>query len=127
MKAMRYIIALVLSGVACWLNAAMNEWDLLRNFMIAPISAYSVKVAMLSVFILLVGYCCGIGFHKKDETTKIFVTVFLVLMAVHLVVPILGGTVVSHMGESMLVVYANMGLVTYLSALLAGLSLGSRK
>lgn len=54
-------------------------------------------------------------------------TVFLVLMAVHLVVPILGGTVVSHMGETMLAVYANMGLVTYLSALLAGLSLGSRK
>ena len=72
MKAMRYIIALVLSGVACWLNAAMNDWDLLRNFMIAPISAYSVKVAMLAV-------------------------------------------------------YANMGLVTYLSALLAGLSLGSWK
>lgn len=127
MKVMRYIIALVLSGVACWLNAAMNEWDLLRNFMIAPISAYSVKVAMLAILILLVGYCCGIGFHKKDETTKIFVTVFLVLMAVHLVVPILGGTVVSHMGETMLAVYANMGLVTYLSALLAGLSLGSRK
>ena len=127
MKVMRYIIALVLSGVACWLNAAMNEWDLLRNFMIAPISAYSVKVAMLAILILLVGYCCGIGFQKKAETTKIFVTVFLVLMAVHLVVPILGGTVVSHMGETMLVIYANMGLVTYLSALLAGLSLGSRK
>lgn len=127
MKTMRYIIALVLSGVACWLNAAMNEWDLLRNFMIAPISAYSVKVAMLAILILLVGYCCGIGFQKKAETTKIFVMVFLVLMAVHLVVPILGGTVVSHMGETMLVIYANMGLVTYLSALLAGLSLGSRK
>lgn len=80
MKAMRYIIALVLSGVACWLNAAMNDWDLLRNFMIAPISAYSVKVAMLAILILLVGYCCGIGFQKKAETTKIFVTVFLVLM-----------------------------------------------
>lgn len=127
MKAMRYIIALVLSGVACWLNAAMNDWDLLRNFMIAPISAYSVKVAMLAILILLVGYCCGIGFQKKAETTKIFVTVFLVLMAVHLVVPILGGTVMSHMGETMLAVYANMSLVTYLSALLAGLSLGSRK
>ena len=127
MKTIRYIFALVLSGVACWLNAAMNDWDLLRSFMTAPISAYSVKVAMLAILILLVGYCCGIGFQKKAETTKIFVTVFLVLMAVHLVVPILGGTVVSHMGETMLVIYANMGLVTYLSALLAGLSLGSRK
>lgn len=127
MKAMRYIIALVLSGVACWLNVAMNEWDLLRNFMIAPISAYSVKVAVLAILILLIGYCCGIGFRKKAETTKIFVTVFFVLMAVHLVVPILGGTVVSSMGETVLVIYANMGLVTYLSALLAGLSLGSRK
>lgn len=127
MKVARYIIALVLSGVACWLNAAMNDWALLRHFMIAPISAYSIKVAMLAILILLVGYCCGIGFQKKVETTKLFVTVFLVLMMVHLIVPILGGAVVSHMGETILVVYANMGLVTYLSALLAGLSLGSRK
>ena len=59
--------------------------------------------------------------------TKIFVTVFLVIMTVHLIVPILGGTVVISMGETMLVVYANMGLVTYLSALLAGLSLGSER
>ena len=54
-------------------------------------------------------------------------TVFLVIKTVHLIVPILGGTVVSSMGETMLVVYANMGLVTYLSALLAGLSLGSER
>ncbi|MEE0229855.1 MAG: hypothetical protein UEJ45_05085 [Peptococcaceae bacterium] len=127
MKAMKYIIALVLSGVACWLNAAMNDWTLLRTFMIAPINAYSVKVAMLAILILLVGYCCGIGFQKKAETTKIFVTVFLVIMIVHLIVPVLGGSVVSSMGETMLVVYANMGLVTYLSALLAGLSLGSER
>lgn len=33
----------------------------------------------------------------------------------------------SSMGETILVVYANMGLVTYLSALLAGLSLGSER
>ena len=127
MKAMKYILALVLSGVACWLNAAMNDWTLLRTFMIAPVITYSVKVAMLAILILLVGYCCGIGFQKKAETTKIFVTVFLVIMIVQLIVPILGGSVVSSMGETILVVYANMGLVTYLSALLAGLSLGSRK
>lgn len=127
MKAMKYILALVLSGVACWLNAAMNDWTLLRTFMIAPINAYSVKVAMLAILILLVGYCCGIGFQKKAETTKIFVTVFLVIMIVHLIVPILGGTVVSSMDETILVVYANMGLVTYLSALLAGLSLESER
>lgn len=54
-------------------------------------------------------------------------TVFLVLMIVLLIVPILGGSVVSSMGETILVVYANMGLVTYLSALLAGLSLGSER
>ena len=88
MKLIRYIIALILSGVACWLNAAMNDWTLLRTFMIAPIIAYSVKVAMLAILILLVGYCCGIGFQKKAETTKIFVTVFLVIMTVHLIVPI---------------------------------------
>lgn len=82
---------------------------------------------MLAILILLVGYCCGIGFQKKAETTKIFVTVFLVIMIVHLIVPVLGGSVVSSMGETMLVVYANMGLVTYLSALLAGLSLGSER
>lgn len=127
MKVIRYIIALVLSGVACWLNAAMNDWTLLRTFMIAPVIAYSVKVAMLAILILLVGFCCGIDFQKKAETTKIFVTVFLVLMIVHLIVPILGGTVVSSMGETILVVYANMGLMTYLSALLAGLSLGSER
>lgn len=127
MKAMKYILALVLSGVACWLNAAMNDWTLLRTFMIAPVITYSVKVAMLAILILLVGYCCGIGFQKKAETTKIFVTVFLVIMIVQLIVPILGGSVVSSMGETMLVVYANMGLVTYLSALLAGLSLGSER
>ena len=127
MKAMKYILALVLSGVACWLNAAMNDWTLLRTFMIAPVITYSVKVAMLAILILLVGYCCGIGFQKKAETTKIFVTVFLVIMIVQLIVPILGGTVVSSMGETILVVYANMGLVTYLSALLAGLSLGSER
>ena len=127
MKAMKYILALVLSGVACWLNAAMNDWTLLRTFMIAPVITYSVKVAMLDILILLVGYCCGIGFQKKAETTKIFVTVFLVIMIVQLIVPILGGSVVSSMGETILVVYANMGLVTYLSALLAGLSLGSER
>lgn len=127
MKAMKYILALVLSGVACWLNAAMNDWTLLRTFMIAPVITYSVKVAMLAILILLVGYCCGIGFQKKAETTKIFVTVFLVIMIVHLIVPVLGGSVVSSMGETILVVYANMGLVTYLSALLAGLSLGSER
>lgn len=127
MKAMKYILALVLSGVACWLNAAMNDWTLLRTFMIAPVITYSVKVAMLAILILLVGYCCGIGFQKKAETTKIFVTVFLVIMIVQLIVPILGGSVVSSMGETILVVYANMGLVTYLSALLAGLSLGSER
>lgn len=127
MKAIRYIIALVLSGIACWLNAAMNDWTLLRTFMTAPISAYSVKVAMLAILILLVGYCCGVGFQKKAETTKIFVTVFLVIMIVQLIVPILGGSVVSSMGETILVVYANMGLGTYLSALLAGLSLGSER
>lgn len=127
MKGIRYIIALVLSGVACWLNAAMNDWTLLRTFMIAPVIAYSVKVAMLAILILLVGYCCGIGFQKKAETTKIFVTVFLVIMIVQLIVPILGGSVVSSMGETILVVYANMGLVTYLSALLAGLSLGGER
>lgn len=127
MKAMKYILALVLSGVACWLNAAMNDWTLLRTFMIAPVITYSVKVAMLAILILLVGYCCGIGFQKKAKTTKIFVTVFLVMMIVQLIVPILGGSVVSSMGETILVVYANMGLVTYLSALLAGLSLGSER
>lgn len=70
MKTMRYIIALVLSGVACWLNVAMNDWTLLRTFMIAPINAYSVKVAMLAILILLVGYCCGIGFQKKQKQRR---------------------------------------------------------
>lgn len=90
MKAMKYILALVLSGVACWLNAAMNDWTLLRTFMIALVIAYSVKVAMLAILILLVGYCCGIGFQKKAETTKIFVTVFLVMMIVHYNSPYFG-------------------------------------
>lgn len=70
MKANRYTIALVLSGVACWLNAAMNDWTLLRTFMIAPAIAYSVKVAMLDILILLVGYCCGIGFQKRQKRRR---------------------------------------------------------
>ena len=70
MKVMKYILALVLSGVACWLNVAMNDWTLLRTFMIAPINAYSVKVAMLAILILLVGYCCGIGFQKKQKQRR---------------------------------------------------------
>lgn len=72
MKGIRYIIALVLSGVACWLNTAMNDWTLLRTFMIAPVIAYSVKVAMLAILILLVGYCCGIGFQKKSRNDEDF-------------------------------------------------------
>ena len=55
MKATKYILAFVLSGVACWFNAAMNDWQMLQTFSIAPINAYSIKVVALSVMIFVIG------------------------------------------------------------------------
>ena len=125
MKAMKYILALVLSGVACWFNAAMNDWQMLQTFSIAPINAYSIKVVALSVMIFLIGYCCGIGFKKTARTSNVFMSVFLVVMVIHIIIPLLRAMLATGLSETILVIYANMGLLTYLSALLAGLSLGS--
>lgn len=125
MKATKYILAFVLSGVACWFNVAMNDWQMLQTFSIAPINAYSIKVVALSVMIFVIGYCCGIGFKKTAQTSNVFMSVFLVLMVIHISIPILRAMLATGLSETILVIYANMGLVTYLSALLAGLSLGS--
>ena len=125
MKAMKYILALVLSGVACWFNAAMNDWQMLQTFSIAPINAYSIKVVALSVMIFVIGYCCGIGFKKTARTSNVFMSVFLVVMVIHIIIPLLRAMLATGLSETILVIYANMGLLTYLSALLAGLSLGS--
>ena len=125
MKATKYILAFVLSGVACWFNAAMNDWQMLQTFSIAPINAYSIKVMALSVMIFVIGYCFGIGFKKKARTSNVFMSVFLVLMVIHIIIPLLRAMLATGLSETILVIYANMGLVTYLSALLAGLSLGS--
>ena len=125
MKATKYILAFVLSGVACWFNAAMNDWQMLQTFSIAPINAYSIKVVALSVMIFVIGYCCGIGFKKTARTSNVFMSVFLVVMVIHIIIPLLRAMLATGLSETILVIYANMGLVTYLSALLAGLSLGS--
>ena len=122
---MKYILALVLSGVACWFNAAMNDWQMLQTFSIAPINAYSIKVVALSVMIFVIGYCCGIGFKKTARTSNVFMSVFLVVMVIHIIIPLLRAMLATGLSETILVIYANMGLLTYLSALLAGLSLGS--
>lgn len=125
MKATKYILAFVLSGVVCWFNAAMNDWQMLQTFSIAPINAYSIKVVALSVMIFVIGYCCGIGFKKTARTSSVFMSVFLVVMVIHIIIPLLRAILATGLSETILVIYANMGLVTYLSALLAGLSLGS--
>ena len=125
MKATKYILAFVLSGVACWFNAAMNDWQMLQTFSIAPINAYSIKVVALSVMIFVIGYCCGIGFRKTARTSNVFMSVFLVVMVIHIIIPLLRAMLATGLSETILVIYANMGLLTYLSALLAGLSLGS--
>ena len=125
MKATKYILAFVLSGVACWFNAAMNDWRMLQTFSIAPINAYSIKVVALSVMIFVIGYCCGIGFKKTARTSNVFMSVFLVVMVIHIIIPLLRAMLATGLSETILVIYANMGLLTYLSALLAGLSLGS--
>ena len=125
MKATKYILAFVLSGVACWFNAAMNDWQMLQTFSIAPINAYSIKVVALSVMIFVIGYCCGIGFKKTARTSNVFMSVFLVVMVIHIIIPLLRAMLATGLIETILVIYANMGLLTYLSALLAGLSLGS--
>ena len=125
MKATKYILAFVLSGVACWFNAAMNDWQMLQTFSIAPINAYSIKVVALSVMIFMIGYCCGIGFKKTARTSNVFMSVFLVVMVIHIIIPLLRAMLATGLSETILVIYANMGLLTYLSALLAGLSLGS--
>ena len=125
MKATKYILAFVLSGVACWFNAAMNDWQMLQTFSIAPINAYSIKVVALSVMIFVIGYCCGIGFKKTARTSNVFMSVFLVVMVIHIIIPLLRAMLATGLSETILVIYANMGLLTYLSALLAGLSLGS--
>ena len=125
MKATKYILVFVLSGVACWFNAAMNDWQMLQTFSIAPINAYSIKVVALSVMIFVIGYCCGIGFKKTARTSNVFMSVFLVVMVIHIIIPLLRAMLATGLSETILVIYANMGLLTYLSALLAGLSLGS--
>lgn len=125
MKATKYILAFVLSGVACWFNAAMNDWQMLQTFSIAPINAYSIKVVALSVMIFVIGYCCGIGFKKTARTSNVFMSVFLVVMVIHIIIPLLRAMLATGLSETILVIYANMGLLIYLSALLAGLSLGS--
>lgn len=125
MKATKYILAFVLSGVACWFNAAMNDWQMLQTFSIAPIKAYSIKVVALSMMIFVIGYCCGIGFKKTARTSNVFMSVFLVVMVIHIIIPLLRAMLATGLSETILVIYANMGLLTYLSALLAGLSLGS--
>ena len=125
MKAMKYILALVLSGVACWFNVAMDDWRMLQTFSIAPINAYSIKVVALSMMIFVIGYCCGIGFKKTARTSNVFMSVFLVVMVIHIIIPLLRAMLATGLSETILVIYANMGLLTYLSALLAGLSLGS--
>ena len=125
MKATKYILAFVLSGVACWFNAAINDWQMLQTFSIAPINAYSIKVVALSVMIFVIGYCCGIGFKKTARTSNVFMSVFLVVMVIHIIIPLLRAMLATGLSETILVIYANMGLLTYLSALLAGLSLGS--
>ena len=125
MKATKYSLAFVLSGVACWFNAAMNDWQMLQTFSIAPINAYSIKVVALSVMIFVIGYCCGIGFKKTARTSNVFMSVFLVVMVIHIIIPLLRAMLATGLSETILVIYANMGLLTYLSALLAGLSLGS--
>ena len=125
MKSTKYILAFVLSGVACWFNAAMNDWQMLQTFSIAPINAYSIKVVALSVMIFVIGYCCGIGFKKTARTSNVFMSVFLVVMVIHIIIPLLRAMLATGLSETILVIYANMGLLTYLSALLAGLSLGS--
>ena len=125
MKATKYILAFVLSGVACWFYAAMNDWQMLQTFSIAPINAYSIKVVALSVMIFVIGYCCGIGFKKTARTSNVFMSVFLVVMVIHIIIPLLRAMLATGLSETILVIYANMGLLTYLSALLAGLSLGS--
>lgn len=125
MKATKYILAFVLSGVACWFNVAMNDWQMLQTFSIAPINAYSIKVVALSVMIFVIGYCCGIGFKKTARTSNVFMSVFLVVMVIHIIIPLLRAMLATGLSETILVIYANMGLLTYLSALLAGLSLGS--
>ena len=125
MKATKYILAFVLSGVACWFNAAMNDWQMLQTFSIAPINAYSIKVVALSVMIFVIGYCCGIGFKKTARTSNVFMSVFLVVMVIHIIIPLLRAMLATGLSETILVIYANMGLLTYLSDLLAGLSLGS--
>lgn len=121
MKATKYILAFVLSGVACWFNAAMNDWQMLQTFSIAPINAYSIKVVALSVMIFVIGYCCGIGFKKTARTSNVFMSVFLVVMVIHIIIPLLRAMLATGLSETILVIYANMGLLTYLSALLAGL------
>lgn len=121
------LLALVFAGVACWAGAQFNDWEAVRMYEVSPLTAYVLKLLCVSALVLASGICCGTLFKSDKRTRTVAVVCFVLLLLIQVGYLLLGTVSVSTILAKALVIVANMSLLTYLSAFLAGIAVGSKK
>lgn len=129
MRALRYVLGALLAAAACWVNFEIQNWELVRMYVVSPAVAFALKLAVLSLLLLAAGCCFGGGFVRAGLSAKAAGAVFVVVLLLQLFFS-LGGMVVTSDAQWLvraMVIFANADLFTYLAAFLTGLCLGSRR
>lgn len=122
-----YLLALVFAGLACWAGAQFDGWEAVRTFEVTPLTAYVLKLLCVSALVLASGICCGTLFKSDKRTRTLAVVCFVLLLLIQVGYLLLSTVSVSTILANGLVIVANMSLLTYLSAFLAGMAVGSKK
>lgn len=122
-----YLLALMLAGLACWAGAQFNDWEAVQRYEVSPLTAYVLKLLCVSALVFASGICCGTLFKSDKRTRTVAVVYFVLLLLIQVGYLLLGTVSVSTILANGLVIVANMSLLTYLSAFLAGMAVGGRK
>ena len=127
MKSLRYMLAILLSVVACWVSDFIRNWTAVQTFEVAMIDAYALKVLIVSLLVVGIGFCCGADFRFIGQHRGLLLGAFIIFLLLQAGMPIYGRLFANEFVRLLTNAMAKTPLILYLLAFLTGLSFGSKR
>ena len=127
MKSLRYMLALLLAVVACWVGDFFRTWTAVQTYMVSRVDAYALKVLIVALLVVAIGACCGVDFRFSGQHRGLLVAAFVVFLLLQAGMPIYGRLLENNFISMLMNAMAKTPLILYLLAFLTGLSFGSRR
>lgn len=127
MKSLRYMLAILLSVVACWVSDFFRHWTAVQTYEVAMVDAYALKVLIVSLLVVGIGFCCGVDFRFIGQHRGLVVVAFIIFLVLQAGMPIYGRLFSNEFIHLLTNTMAKTPLILYLLAFLSGISMGSQR